>query len=86
MCLASGLAAFGAATPGQELLFQFFSQPNSSTLFSGYIDSGNLATPLISGNGPAGIAAIIPSPLTGRLLSDRRIERDFYSGFGLDIN
>jgi len=65
VCLASGLAAFGAATPGQELLFQFFSQPNSSTLFSGYIDSGNLATPLISGNGPAGIAAIIPSPLTG---------------------
>lgn len=65
VCLASSVAAFGAATPGQELLFQFFSQPNSSTLFSGYIDSGNLATPLVSSNGPAGIAAIIPSPKTG---------------------
>jgi hypothetical protein len=62
VCVAASVAAFGQANQGQEYLFQFFSQPSSSTLFSGYSDTGNLAAPLISTNGPTGVAAILPTP------------------------
>ena len=65
VCVAASAAAFGQANQGQEYLFQFFSQPTSSTLFAGYTDNGNLAQPVVSTNGPSGIAALIPSPLTG---------------------
>lgn len=65
VCVAAGAAAFGQANQGQEYLFQFFSQPTSSTLFTGYTDTSNLSLPLVSTNGPAGIAAILPTPAGG---------------------
>ena len=65
LCLAASLAAFGqcpSGNQGQEYLFQFSAPPSTSTLFAGYTDAGNLQTPQFSVNGPAGIAAIVPTP------------------------